>query len=85
MQLWMSIGIICHFEERQEDVVQYLLEVRHQFVQFEDIAARNDGFGLIGVNYKYIYRTVRDSLKSRHLNKPADVVRIHVALDCPFR
>lgn len=40
MQLRMRIGIVGHFEERQEDVVDNLLEVRHEFVQLKDIAAK---------------------------------------------
>lgn len=34
----MRMGIIGHFEERQENIVDYLLEIRHKLVQFEDIA-----------------------------------------------
>lgn len=38
----MRIGIVGHFEQRQEDVVKYLLEVRHEFVKFEDVAKKVD-------------------------------------------
>lgn len=34
----MRIGIIGHFEQRQENVVDNFLELRHKFVQFKDIA-----------------------------------------------
>lgn len=36
----MRIGIIGHFEQRQENVVENLLEVRHKFVQLKDIAVQ---------------------------------------------
>jgi hypothetical protein len=38
MQLRMSIRIIGHFEEGQEDIVDNLLKVRHKLVQLKDIA-----------------------------------------------
>lgn len=41
MQLRVRIGIIGNFEERKKDVVDDLLEVRHELVQFEDITAKS--------------------------------------------
>lgn len=40
MQLRVRIGIVGYFEERQEDVVDNLLEVRHKFVQLKNIATK---------------------------------------------
>ena len=37
MQLRMRIGIVGHFKKWQEDIVDNLLEVRHKFVQLENI------------------------------------------------
>lgn len=33
----MRMRIIGHFEERQEDIVDDLLEVRHKLIQLKDI------------------------------------------------
>jgi hypothetical protein len=41
MQLRMRMRIVGHFEERQEDIVNNLLEIRHELVQLENITARN--------------------------------------------
>lgn len=40
MQLWMRMRIVGHFEERQEDIVDDLLKMRHQLVQLENITAK---------------------------------------------
>lgn len=37
----MSLGVIRDLKEWQENVIYNLLEIRHQFVQLEDVAVES--------------------------------------------
>lgn len=37
MQLNIAVGVVGDLEQRQEDIVQYLLEIVHYLVGLEDV------------------------------------------------
>lgn len=52
----MRMRIIGHFEERQEDIVDDLLEVRHKLIQLKDITIKNgNNENLSGLCFILVY------------------------------